>query len=1131
MKKVEFGVILLVLAALLAGCASTKIVETVSLTPAAPVFSLDQLLARMPVRDSVEARWVFSSILQMGQGTIHEVCRRLGPAGSERNAQVEFALQGLATFVATQGIESDRLLFVSAIDSVLKSTLPVQHASFLIARLQVAGGEESIGTMSRYLANDDVCEPAVQAMVSIKKGAALPIVNALQGANKHRRITLMKGLGELRAREAVEPLLKEAASTDDDIRLAALFALASIGDPRAEDVLLKASESIKPTEKFESTWFLLTYAKRQADAGNKTKALSLCNELLTHRSTFAENHYRAAALDLLTQIKGENAIENLIKAMSDSSKQFRVTALRLAEKFPGEASTNRWIAVAQQSQPIVKGEIIDMLGNRIEKSAYSMILNALQDNNGVVRESAIEAFFRLKGAESIGSILTVLQRSKDTSDIKAVKRVLDQVPSAQALPPVLEALPRLTPPAAVMMLDLLGKYGSLVPVNPVMTLSKSESPQVRIAAMKALGTIAQEGDQGKLIAIMLGAKEESERSAAQKSLVTVCSRIEDAELRSAKVLEAFKTGTQDDKITLLRTLGRMGGSKAMAVAAEELRSKNSEMRDAAVRALADWPSIDAYENLLGVAKSKEKLNLRVLALRGCVRVVENAPINPPMAVQYHEQTLAAAERIEEKRLVLGALGHLRHREALRLVIPFIGDDSLGLDAAMAAGKISTGKSEKKDELGSSEVARAFIESKIPATFKTQVARNLDAASGMNAPPKGFTALFNGKDLKGWKGLVANPIARAAMDKEQLAAAQLKADSSMNAHWSVVNGVLVFDGKGESLCTSKDYGDFEMLVDWKIEKLGDSGIYLRGSPQVQIWDPAQWPEGSGGLYNNQKNPNKPLKRADKPIGEWNTFRIQMVGERVTVYLNDILIVDSVIMENYWDRKIPIFATGQLELQSHSSPLFFRNVFVRELPQKKTLFSGSLFNGTDLSGWKLIEGKEGTWGVKDGILFTMGEGGGWLSTEREFENFQLDLDFKVPDGGNSGVFIRSPRQGDPAYTGMEIQILDDYAPVYAKLNAWQYCGSLYGVQAASPRASKKANEWQHMQIIAVGPRVKVTLNNQLIVDADLIAHMDKESTHPGLKRRAGYTGLQSHTLRVEYKNIIVKELEWKESNDGN
>lgn len=201
---------------------------------------------------------------------------------------------------------------------------------------------------------------------------------------------------------------------------------------------------------------------------------------------------------------------------------------------------------------------------------------------------------------------------------------------------------------------------------------------------------------------------------------------------------------------------------------------------------------------------------------------------------------------------------------------------------------------------------------------------------LNEPPEGFEALFNGENLEGWKGLVGNPVSRARMTGSGLEDAQAGSDDDMRAHWSVVDGILVFDGGGHNLCTVKDYGDFELLVDWKIGDFGDSGIYLRGSPQVQIWDPAQWPVGSGGLYNNQTGRSDPLTCEDKPIGEWNTFRIIMIGDRVTVYLNGVLVADDVVMENYWEREKPIYPVGPIELQSHSTPLYFRNIFIREIP---------------------------------------------------------------------------------------------------------------------------------------------------------------------------------------------------------
>jgi hypothetical protein len=216
-----------------------------------------------------------------------------------------------------------------------------------------------------------------------------------------------------------------------------------------------------------------------------------------------------------------------------------------------------------------------------------------------------------------------------------------------------------------------------------------------------------------------------------------------------------------------------------------------------------------------------------------------------------------------------------------------------------------------------------------------------AVAADNTPPEGYTALFNGKDLAGWKGLpkapLDNPAKRAAATPEQMAEAQKEADENMRAHWTVQDGVLVFEPgaqkTGRSLATAKDYGDFEMLVDWKIKAAGDSGIYVRGCPQIQIWDPmvkAAAGVGSGGLYNNQKNPNTPSKKADKPIGEWNTFWIKVVGDKVWVKLNDEMVVDGVTMENYWERDKPLYPTGQIELQNHGNTLYFKNVYVKELP---------------------------------------------------------------------------------------------------------------------------------------------------------------------------------------------------------
>lgn len=205
------------------------------------------------------------------------------------------------------------------------------------------------------------------------------------------------------------------------------------------------------------------------------------------------------------------------------------------------------------------------------------------------------------------------------------------------------------------------------------------------------------------------------------------------------------------------------------------------------------------------------------------------------------------------------------------------------------------------------------------------------------PVEGFVSHFNGRDLTGWKGLVDNPIAREKMTPIELAEKQIAADQRMRDNWRVENGLLAYFGNGfDNICTVEQYGDFEMIVDWRLDPTGkepDAGIYLRGTPQVQIWDIARVnvgaQVGSGGLYNNQKNRSTPLCVADNPLGEWNSFYIKMVGQHVTVRLNGILVVDNVPLENYWDRSRPIFPVEQIELQAHGSKVYYRDIFIRRL----------------------------------------------------------------------------------------------------------------------------------------------------------------------------------------------------------
>ena len=400
--------------------------------------------------------------------------------------------------------------------------------------------------------------------------------------------------------------------------------------------------------------------------------------------------------------------------------------------------------------------------------------------------------------------------------------------------------------------------------------------------------------------------------------------------------------------------------------------------------------------------------------------------------------------------------------------------------------------------------------------------------------RGFYSMYNGIDLRGWKGLVDNPVKRRKTSADTLAMKQIKADSIMRKGWLAQGEELHFTGHGDNLCSVKDYQDFDMYIDWKIEKDGDAGLYLRGSPQVQIWDIALTrvgaQVGSGGLYNNQINPKNPLKVADNPVGEWNTFRITMRGERVTVYLNGELVVDNVILENYWDRKIPIFIKDAIELQAHGNHIVYRNIYVKELtpqPVYKPEEVGfePMFDGSSLFQWT---GNTTDYVPVNGELVVDPKRGGKgnLYTKKEYGDFHMKFEFQLTPGANNGLGIRTPLEGDAAYVGMELQILDNTAPIYAKLQPYQYHGSVYGIIPAKQGFLKPVGEWNEEEVIAEGNHIKVILNGEVITDGDLVQAI-KDGTpdhkeHPGLLNKTGHIGFLGHGSPLKFRNLRIKEI---------
>ncbi len=406
------------------------------------------------------------------------------------------------------------------------------------------------------------------------------------------------------------------------------------------------------------------------------------------------------------------------------------------------------------------------------------------------------------------------------------------------------------------------------------------------------------------------------------------------------------------------------------------------------------------------------------------------------------------------------------------------------------------------------------------------------------PPAGFTAIFNGQDLSGWYGLNADPRKLFSLSEEDRAKFREKSMEDVRKHWTVENNELVNDGHGEFLTTAKDYGDIELLIDYKTVPLADSGIYLRANPQVQIWDhtnPREFKngaeKGSGGLWNNSPGaPGKdPLVLADKPFGEWNHFRIIQIGSRTTVYLNEKLVVDNAIMENYWDRKKPLWAKGPIQLQTHGGEIRWRNVYLREIPAKEAneflrKHSGpgftEIFNGKDLTDWA---GPVDQYEIRNGAIVCKPGKGGTIYYNKEYSDFAARLEFKLPPGGNNGLAIRYPGEGDTAYVGMcELQVLDDGAAQYGNLDPRQAHGSAYGMVAAERGFLRPVGDWNYEEAVIKGSTIYVELNGTPILKTDLskVTEFMAKHPHPGKDRPSGFFGFAGHNDPVEFRDIALK-----------
>jgi len=1094
----------------------------------------EDILAAMPVQNKQQLERNMQALSALGESGITQIAGSLKPMGSGDNTAAEYALNSYSFYVMQPGKEELRKIAARAYIAALSQLYDNVAKQFIIKQLQQVGKEESVQVLKSYLNDEVLSGPAARALAQINTpSSAEALLMALSTSKGAIQLSIVEALGNVGYKPASNAITGIAsATTDIPLKKVSLYALASIGSPSAVTTLQTAAQKAGYTYDYtDAVSAYVFFLHKLATNGNAAQAEEAAKQLLKAADGAGQVHTKMAALQLITEIKGSASLPLLKSALLDNDIKYRGAALSFAAKFQSPAADKEWLNLLPSLTPAAQVQVVDFLSQTGDASLLLGIQKLLKHNNAAVKIAAISASGKIGGKAALPVLLEVMKIG-DADDIAAARAALLTLKSNDIVAPIAKALPGMPAPAKVALLQVMAARSANSASREIFAEEKSKDSVVHNAAVEALPNVVS-GQNLKKVYNLLNQAKPSDVPYLQQAIIAASADIKEASDRTDTILTALKAAPVDKQYLYYNVLAAIGGKPALAALQSAYASGDAASKSAAVSALSKTKDISAARILLQIAQQP---GAGEAALDGYISIIQSSSLPADQKLLMLKEAMAAATTDAQRKSILVEAGECRTFLALVFAGAYLDNSVVQQEAAHAVMDIALSNNDFTGDVVVSLLNKTLaVLSGQDADYDKQAIKKRIADITGKA---GFVPMFNGTDLTGWKGLVENPIARAKMNPDTLAAEQAKADKIAHDGWFANDGLLVFSGHGENLCTVKQYGDFEMFVDWKITKEGDAGIYLRGSPQVQIWDTSRISVGaqvgSGGLYNNQKYQSKPLVLADNAIGEWNSFHIIMRGDKVTVYLNGVLVTDNVVLENYWDRSLPIFVKEQIELQAHGTYVAYRDLYIKELTgspsfalsseEKKEGFS-LLFDGSNLDQWT---GNTVGYKVDQGsILVDTADGHpGNLYTKQQYGDFVLRFEFQLTPGANNGIGIRAPLEGDAAYVGMEIQVLDNEADMYKDLHVYQYHGSVYGVIPAKRGFLKPTGEWNYEEITAKGPNIKVVLNGEVILDGN-IDDASKNGTadkreHPGLHNPSGHIGFLGHGSVVRFRNLRVKEL---------
>lgn len=1092
------------------------------------------VLTLLPAERPDQYNQLMADLTSTGQEGLMSLINSMNHPGPKSNEKVEFALSGWTNFVAKD--EAKRLETANTYAKALNLALHNETKAFIIRQLEMIGKEESIDALSSFLTDRRLIGPASQALVAMRSDKANQVLVAAlkKEQSEEIKIQLVNAIAQSNATDVealLLDLLKEAKSVN--YKKTVQKALSTLGSTSS----LKPLKSAASNDKFAYTkdsstasYLALLNTLKNSDIKAVRKE---AQALLKTGKKQNQPDLQIAAMELLINMPNENKSKLMTYALKDGSPALVASTLRMLPSSLTDKDYSTLIKLLNAASPATQTPIIYWLGNQKIEKSVSEISKFAHSDNALLKTAAIRSLAKIGNKDALIQ-LTSLLVSDNKETINLAKNALSTYHGDMSYE-LTSKFNDSSNEGKIAILQLIASRRMMNLYTMVYNLLSTDNAMVKAEAANTLQYVSTE-DNLKDLFLQLEKPNAEFIPELQNAINAALSNLTADEQIEIIAKQVNKAGAKSH--LYYPAIAYTGTQEAMNQLVEEYKTSTDDQKQAAFEALTTWKSFDVIYPLLDIARNSDNSKEKNEAIDAIINTVVKSSQTQAVKYLFLREALEMTESDKQKKSIINQLGNTKMYQALILLEPYMDVPTLKESAAQASMKLALDNPSFASPKVTSILNKVSDALDNPdAGYQRQAIKKF---IDENSSEGGFVSIFNGKDLTGWKGLVGNPISRSKMSAKELANAQAKVDKEALKNWIVQDGDIFFTGKGNNLCTKKMYGDFEMLVDWKLYPGAepDAGIYLRGTPQVQIWDISRTnvgaQVGSGGLYNNQNHESIPLKVADLKLGEWNTFYIKMVGDRVTVILNGELVVDNVILENYWDRNQPIFPIEQIELQAHGSEVAYRDIYIKELEptepftlseeEKKENFE-VLFDGTNMHNWI---GNTHDYVIEDGnmVIYPSNNHGGNLFTKNKYDNFVFRFEFQLTEGANNGLGIRTPLEGDAAYVGMELQILDNDATVYENLDEYQYHGSVYGVIPAKRGYLKPLGEWNYQEVIADGDNIKVILNGTTIVDGN-IREASKNGTldgedHPGLLNKSGHIGFLGHGSVVKFKNIRIKTL---------